>query len=209
MKEIARENRDLLDNFVTELIENLKPIVFKDDLLFCFDLIDVEMAILVDVGFPVGMVIDARSKAFGMFERFCSENLGMIAFASAFRSLKSQKADQSECDSEHNNRSGYLYAAKITDGMVKIGRSKDPQKRLLYMQYNGRLAFSETFISDLFQDYIEVEAQLHSQFAVKKRTGEWFDITFDEAVAAIKELAKTLVPAPLKQLENRDANLPM
>lgn len=74
--------------------------------------------------------------------------------------------------------------------MVKIGRSKKPEMRLKSMQDNGRLKFSETFVSNLIPDYAKAETSIHKLFSEKRRTGEWFDITFDEAVSQVKELAK-------------------
>lgn len=180
----------LADDTVIKLTENLKHLVFSLGPQACADIIDDTMASLVNSGQPFDVVTEARTQAYDIFLEFCTLNIGMLALSSAFSSLQESTKGRSR---HKTTREGCVYVAKITDGMVKIGRSKDPERRLIYMQNQGRLKFSETFVSAVVPDCIEMETHIHRLLSEKKRTGEWFDITFDEAVSIVTKLAKVRV----------------
>lgn len=60
-----------------------------------------------------------------------------------------------------------------TTGLVKIGRSVDPTRRLLGMQVGcpTRLEMLATWSATIWH-----ETQLHSRFAGFRQHGEWFDL---------------------------------
>lgn len=78
---------------------------------------------------------------------------------------------------------GYVYLL-AAGGFHKIGRAKDPRKRTetlaIQLPYQTELVFAVK--SD---DYVALEAELHTIFAGKRKNGEWFELS-DEDLEYIK-----------------------
>lgn len=84
------------------------------------------------------------------------------------------------------NMKGYVYLIE-SNGLVKIGRAKDIKNRLrAYTTENPHgirpLAYA------LVEDAGTKELELHEHFAIKRRQGEWFDLTAEETKTAIAML---------------------
>ncbi len=69
--------------------------------------------------------------------------------------------------------------------LLKIGRSKTPEWRLLVMQVGCP---NELSIVWCWPD--DIEAELHEHFADRKVRGEWYDVGIDEAIQAAAWLSK-------------------
>ena len=82
----------------------------------------------------------------------------------------------------------YVYIALSENGLVKIGRSVDPYKRLKTLQNTTGHIFTKIFLTDLIFNFSKIENQMHRYFKDFKKQGEWFEIKFEVAVKKIKQL---------------------
>lgn len=76
---------------------------------------------------------------------------------------------------------GFVYLIKSKDGTYKIGKSKNPKKRLSQLQTanSNELELIEVFKSTNFN---KIEKILHDRFKFCKLNGEWFNLNIiDEA----------------------------
>jgi predicted GIY-YIG superfamily endonuclease len=87
-----------------------------------------------------------------------------------------------------------VYLAKRADGAIKIGVSRNVEKRIATIRYGqcvGSCPSTELIFSiELSSAEIaySVEKQLHQYFANDRITGEWFAIDQSAAIAKLKEL---------------------
>jgi len=91
---------------------------------------------------------------------------------------------------QKRDNSGHVYLIKNSRGQVKIGRSIDPDHRIKCIEtQNGEMA-EEIFISEVVLDYYTMEKYLHRIFSKFDRTGEWFNIDFNEAKLQVESLCR-------------------
>lgn len=86
-----------------------------------------------------------------------------------------------------------VYVIADGDGRRKIGFSQNAQTRLAQLQAaaGGQLLLERHFVCGINQAGA-VERLAHQLLAEKRLTGEWFDVTLEEAVAAIEEAIATV-----------------
>jgi len=82
---------------------------------------------------------------------------------------------------------GYVYIAGA-EGKLKIGKSRNPKKRIRGIENAAGLNFDLTFISDKIENYSQIEKEMHIAFKDERIKGEWFSIDFNDAVKKLKEL---------------------
>jgi len=87
---------------------------------------------------------------------------------------------------EGDKESGYIYIVSYDD-MTKIGISIDPKSRINSLQTSNPKSFENFFVSERTEDYKSIEKQLHDFFNDHRLKGEWFDITFERAVSALRK----------------------
>ena len=92
-------------------------------------------------------------------------------------------------DLEFNKQNdwGYVYFLLAENGKIKIGSSKELNHRLLALQYANATKLDLLF-AIIVPKYSRVENFLHKRFGDRRSHGEWFDITREEAVAAISTI---------------------
>jgi hypothetical protein len=83
-----------------------------------------------------------------------------------------------------------LYVMESEVG-VKIGISKSPDERLRQITNASGMHVSLRHTRDHESAYA-VEQNAHKLLADKRRTGEWFNVTVNEAIAAIDEAASEI-----------------
>ena len=83
-----------------------------------------------------------------------------------------------------------LYVMGSTIGLTKIGIAQDPCARLRTIQGAAGIRLSLVHSSDKTLDARAIEAAAHKLLAEKRKTGEWFDVSPDEAVEALAEAAR-------------------
>lgn len=83
---------------------------------------------------------------------------------------------------ESRKEIGFVYITG-DDGNVKIGASKDPSNRIkVVLNQSGSSRNSKRFISCGMFNYFEVESIAHKKFSKNRLNGEWFGVSFQDAV---------------------------
>lgn len=102
-------------------------------------------------------------------------------FLQEIRSIKTEK------------RHGHVYVIQTSDGIIKIGRSTIPEKRIDSLKTQGNLKIVKKYVSKKTDAYYEIETKAHNAFEDERTKGEWFNSSFENAVEFIKnELNKRL-----------------
>jgi hypothetical protein len=84
-------------------------------------------------------------------------------------------------------------------GRLKIGRSKDPFKRVLAIQTGNPESCRVLLAVDL-ENAAAIEAILHDRLSYAKREGEWFDVSFERAFNELLEAKPQMVFRGQKEL---------
>ncbi len=81
-------------------------------------------------------------------------------------------------------RSGFVYVVwPDGGGLCKIGRTSNPQKRLVALLCGSPVQLlMESFETDFPQ---KVESRVHADLFDYRVRGEWFDVSVERAVAAV------------------------
>lgn len=81
----------------------------------------------------------------------------------------------------------YIYViAASSEGPVKIGFSKEPEKRLRQLQ-TGHSEPLHLFYKEEVNDAARLmEKAVHDTIGYKRARGEWFNVTADDAIAEIR-----------------------
>lgn len=103
-------------------------------------------------------------------------------------------------------KKGYVYAVQDESGMIKIGRSINPETRINCIRTQSGKNISQVYISPSCTNYEAKERALHKKFAQYRQSGEWFNVAMCDVVTAIKEsfaeiIGKTLIPSAQLQIK--------
>lgn len=85
---------------------------------------------------------------------------------------------------------GYIYIAEWKNGLVKIGKAKNPEKRLATLRTQSPIEIKQIYISGELPNYHEIEIEVHHYFSEYRKHGEYFDLPFGKAVEYIEKLTK-------------------
>lgn len=83
---------------------------------------------------------------------------------------------------------GYVYVIQSIKNICKIGISKKPKIRISSIKSSEKTKFINTYISDKCYNKTTIEFNAHNHFKNKNVKGEWFDVTFSEAVECVKNI---------------------
>jgi hypothetical protein len=78
-------------------------------------------------------------------------------------------------------RSGYVYLLEAENGLFKIGRSKQPKFRISEITKAVAPFEIKEVHKAWYPDCHAVESALHRRFAKKRKRGEWFALSAEEA----------------------------
>jgi hypothetical protein len=81
----------------------------------------------------------------------------------------------------------HLYIVKSKGGLIKIGHSSGPKKRIAEIAKATGTAVVKQFISPLCLNAQTIERHLHKYFAEYRQQGEWFQVDFKTAVEEAKQ----------------------
>ena len=104
-----------------------------------------------------------------------------------------------------NARMGHVYVVEDAERQLcKIGSSVNPKSRTRAIQTTSGICQGRIHISNPIQNFRHCETMAHKVLAFKRTTGEWFDCTFDEAVATVNNViaqeGNFKLPEPTKYL---------
>lgn len=85
---------------------------------------------------------------------------------------------------------GSVYAVERPDGMVKIGVSKHPRRRMRTIETQGGFKAKAKFFADAVENGNEIEKRVHEHFAPHRKVGEWFSVDFRIAIHVIDAITK-------------------
>lgn len=74
---------------------------------------------------------------------------------------------------------GCLYIAEF-GGIVKVGCTANPLKRLLHLQSSTGMIFNRLLISNQHYLYRDTERQVHNLISMNRISGEWFSMHSDD-----------------------------
>jgi len=81
----------------------------------------------------------------------------------------------------------WIYIIGDTESPYKIGFTKDPEKRLSTLQTGNPKKLTIHYKEQINENEVKfIEKQIHKELKRKKISGEWFDISLDDAIAEIK-----------------------
>lgn len=85
---------------------------------------------------------------------------------------------------------GSVYAVERPDGMVKIGVSNNPRRRMRTIETQGGFKAKAKFFADSTDNGYEIEKLVHEHFKPYRKVGEWFSVDFRIAIHVIDTITK-------------------
>ena len=98
----------------------------------------------------------------------------------------------------------HVYILQRPDGLVKIGRSINPVRRIRSLETQGGFSAEKTWVSQPVDDAGFVERTVHGLLSDKRGIGEWFDCEFNDAVSSAESTVST-VAKPTETIQQRFA----
>ena len=83
---------------------------------------------------------------------------------------------------------GYVYMIENENGKVKIGKSTNPQRRVMNIRSQSGYNIVNSHFSPPLYQYSELESYLHDIFKESRGIGEWFDISYKTVVSYFESL---------------------
>ncbi|WP_241640047.1 GIY-YIG nuclease family protein [Rosenbergiella epipactidis] len=84
---------------------------------------------------------------------------------------------------------GHVYILEdVKRGMVKIGRSQNPIKRLDTIRTSAGIYGGREYVTHRVEDSSNLELSMHNIFSSCRLNGEWFEVNFDKVVSALELL---------------------
>jgi len=81
----------------------------------------------------------------------------------------------------------HLYVVASASGLVKIGHSAKPKKRIVQIEMSIGTSVVNQYISPLCLNARQIERHLHQHFAKQRQQGEWFTVTFSAVIKEVKQ----------------------
>lgn len=92
-----------------------------------------------------------------------------------------------------NTNQSYLYVIGSEDGPKKIGMSGNPDSRLAALQTASPVRLEGEFLGSVdLSAARSIEARAHKILSASRMSGEWFDVSLDDAVNAVFAAADDL-----------------
>lgn len=83
----------------------------------------------------------------------------------------------------------YLYVLEFSNKTVKIGITKEKEKRMKAISSASGMDITRSYFTGKIDNVQNLETELHRHFKGKRLNGEFFDISFDEAVSEVEKRA--------------------
>ena len=83
---------------------------------------------------------------------------------------------------------GYVYMIENENGKVKIGKSTNPQRRVMNIRSQSGYNIVNSHFSPPLYQYSELESYLHDTFKESRGIGEWFDTSYKAVVSYFESL---------------------
>ena len=90
-------------------------------------------------------------------------------------------------NSKRNAGGGHVYVIQYKSGLVKIGKTINPKQRLDALKTMTASKIKRSFVSPFITKPTALESKTHKHFRANRMHGEFFKISFDEAVGFINQ----------------------
>lgn len=124
-------------------------------------------------------------KAYSRESYAYGQNTGYLEFL-----IQSGQISQFLKRSEDRKRKKKVYVFDMSGKFVKIGVSKDTNKRSRQVSTSSGISVTRIYESDLLDDSFLIENKMHTLFKERRILGEFFSVSFEEAVTALKAMTK-------------------
>ena len=105
-----------------------------------------------------------------------------------------------------------VYVLLSDEGPVKIGVSREVKRRKQTIETTAGIIAADFFFTAPLSNYGIIESRCHKHFNEKRKRGEWFNIPYEEAVAYVNGLVKSIgeseKPPPLNDTLEQLFRLP-
>ena len=101
-------------------------------------------------------------------------------------------------------RVGYIYAVEFIRGMVKIGASRFPDKRIKTISAMNGCKNPEFYISELVESHLSIECAIHKYLDDKKIFSETFNLSMNEAIDTINSFCNKVTSDRAAELEEEE-----
>ena len=88
---------------------------------------------------------------------------------------------------------GYVYIIQKSIGIVKVGISIHPERRISNLENMNGEKFIKTWISDKVYNSNIIEKRIHDEFAGDRVLGEWFKVTHKSAVEFCQNIIEAVI----------------
>lgn len=82
----------------------------------------------------------------------------------------------------------HIYVMGAENGRIKIGISKNVEERARVIGLEKEVGILNVYKTKLCSNPYAIERLCHEHFNDKRIVGEWFDISFDDAVSVVKNI---------------------
>ena len=89
---------------------------------------------------------------------------------------------------------GQVYVIENELGLVKIGISSKPERRIKEIANASGLKITKKYFSEPCYEFAQIEKKMHHYFSKNRKKGEWFDIQFDADVNALNNHFEAAFP---------------
>jgi hypothetical protein len=88
---------------------------------------------------------------------------------------------------------GHVYVVEFDGVCIKIGKSKQPAKRIKALSLQAGRKITRQWFSPLLRSHNAVEKEAHGEMGSKRNIGEYFSVDFDHAVRIVSGLCTEVV----------------
>lgn len=101
-----------------------------------------------------------------------------------------------DCESKSHIKTYLIKDTKT--GLIKIGRSENPQKRLFSLQCGNTNKLELIHVIDA-----NIEQKLHYKFAHKRLRGEWFNVELGEVVSYVESMDLSAYQVGIREVKEK------
>lgn len=101
-------------------------------------------------------------------------------------------------------RVGYIYAIEFLGGVVKIGASRFPDKRIKTIAAMNGCKNPEFYISELVESHLSIENEIHKHLSDKNIFSETFSMSLNEAADVIDSFCSAVTDDRVLQIEKEE-----
>ena len=85
-------------------------------------------------------------------------------------------------------RRGYVYVLESTSGLIKVGISATPWRRIIDIENQGGIKIIKAQVIFAGEYCRAVELSIHEELDKHRLVGEWFDVAFDYTISLVSSV---------------------